>query len=183
MKNYREMAGLVTLTLLVAGYLSIPTTMKAAETGDSAHISQLLADAKAEAVELKNDSADMESFTRSKLSWESYASKVEMIKGHVNNTGKLLTKLKDAEATGAAWQQTAIKRIEPLLKELAANTEATINNLNENKTKVHFTEFKDYVKANFELATDFEALIRDFVNYGEAKEKVDHLGGKLEVSH
>jgi hypothetical protein len=105
-----------------------------------------------------------------------------MIKGHVNNTGKLLTKLKDAEATGAAWQQTAIKRIEPLLKELAANTEATINNLNENKTKVHFTEFKDYVKANFELATDFEALIRDFVNYGEAKEKVEHLGGKLEVS-
>ena len=182
MKNYREMAGLVTLTLLVAGYLSIPTTMKAAEAGDSAHISQLLADAKAEAVELKNDSADMESFTRSKLSWESYASKVEMIKGHVNNTGKLLTKLKDAEATGAAWQQTAIKRIEPLLKELAANTEATINNLNENKTKVHFTEFKDYVKANFELATDFEALIRDFVNYGEAKEKVEHLGGKLEVS-
>ncbi len=182
MKNYRAMAGLGTLALLVAGYLSMPTTMKAAGTGDFAHISQLLADAKAEAVELKNDSGDMESFIRSKLSWASYASKVEMIKGHVNNTGKLLAKLKEVESSGAPWQRTAIKRIEPLLKELATNTEATINHLNENKTNVHSTEFKDYVKANFELATDFEALIRDFVNYGEAKEKVEHLGGKLEVS-
>ena len=44
-----------------------------------------------------------------------------MVKGHVNNTGKLLAKLKDAEATGSPWQQTAIKRIEPLLKEMADN--------------------------------------------------------------
>ena len=145
MKNYRGVAGLVTPALLVAGYLIIPTAMKAAETGDSVQISQLLADSKAEAVELKHDSADMESFTKSKLSWESYASKVEMIKGHVNSTGKLLVKLQEAEATASPWQEAAIRRIEPLLKELAANTEATIKHLNENRTKIHVTEFKDYV--------------------------------------
>jgi len=32
------------------------------------------------------------------------------------------------------------------------------------------------------LATDLEALIRDFVNYGEAKEKIERLGKKLEVT-
>jgi hypothetical protein len=182
MKNYRGIAGLVTPALLVAGYLIIPPTMKAAETGDSTQISQLLADAKAEAVELKHDSADMESFTKSKLSWESYASKVEMIKGHVNSTGKLLVKLQEAEATASPWQEAAIRRIEPLLKELAANTEATIKHLNENRTKIHVTEFKDYVKANYELATDLEALIRNFVNYGEAKQKFERLGEKLEIT-
>ena len=94
---------------------------------------RLLADAKAEAVELKDDSTDMESFTRSSLSWQSYAHKIEMIKEHVNNTGKLLSKLQAEEPNGSPWQQTAIKRIEPLLKELAANTETTINYLNENQ--------------------------------------------------
>jgi hypothetical protein len=182
MKNNFGMAGLVTGALLVAGFLVIPMALKATEPGDSAEITKLFADAKAEAVQLKSDSEDMESFVKSKLSWESYARKVEMIKEHVNNTGKLLTKLQEAEATGSPWQQTAIQQIDPLLRELAANTEATINHLNENKANIHFPQFKDYVKANYELATDLEALIRDFVNYGEAKEKIDRLGKKLEVT-
>ena len=105
-----------------------------------------------------------------------------MVKEHINNTGRLLAKLKHAEASGAPWQQTAIQRIEPLLKELAANTEATIIYLNENRSKIHFPEFRDYVKANFELAADLEALIRDFVNYGEAKDKFERLGHKVEVT-
>ena len=79
------------------------------------------------------------------------------------------------------WQQAAIKRIEPALKELAANTEATIKHLTENQGKVHFPAFKDYVKANYELATDMETMIRDFVSYGEAKEKFENLGEKLEI--
>jgi len=181
MKTNLRMAVPVTVAVLVAGCFMFPATIKAAVSGDSADISKLLADAKAEAVELKNDSADMESFVRSNLSWQSYADKIEMIKGHVNTTGELLAKLQEAEATGAPWQQEAIKRIEPALKELAANTETTIKHLNENKTKVHFAPFKDYVKANYELATDLETMIRDFVNYGEAKENFERLGEKLEV--
>ena len=177
MKNYRILAG-PAMFLLAAGSLMIPTALRAA---DSPEITKLLTDAKAEAVELKADSDDMESFTRSTMTWRGYGSQLEMIKGHVNNAGKLLAKLKDAEATGSAWQQTAIKRIQPLLQELADNTTATINHLNDNQSKVHMPAFTDYVKANAELATDLEALIRDFVNYGSAKEKFKSLGSKLEV--
>lgn len=181
MKNYRGLVGLTSLALLAAGFM-VPTALKAAEAGDSAQIATLLADAKAEAVQLKDDSSDMESFVRSKLSWVTFADKVQMIKGHVNHTGKLLVKLQDAEATGSPWQRTAIQQIEPLLKELAANTETTIAYLNENKEKIHFPPFQEYVKANYELATDLEALIRDFVNYGEAKQKYERLAKKLEVT-
>ena len=182
MKNYRRTAGLSTLALLLAGYYTMPSTVKAAETGDSARITELFADAKAEAVELKLDSADMEQFTYSNMTYVSYATKVAMIKGHVNNTGKLLAKMKEAEATGSPWQQTAIKRIEPLLMELAESTTATIEYLNANQQKVHFPEFKDYVRANYEIAVDLEALIRDFVNYGESKERFERLGEKLELN-
>ena len=180
MKLNLKIIGLLTPALIVAGYLSIPITMSAT-TSDSPEITKLLANAKAEAVELKADSAGMQSFATSKASWQTYATQVELIRQHVNATGKLLTKLENAEASGSEWQQTAIKRIRPLLKELAENTETTIKHLKNNQSKVHFSEFQDYVKANFELAADLEALIHDFINYGEAQEKVDHLGHKLEV--
>ena len=177
MKTHKSIPGLAALAL---AYFVTPISAKAA---DSAEITKLLADAKAEAVALKADATNMESFTRSASSWETYLSSLDMIKGHVNDTGELLAKLKDAEATGSPWQQTAIKRIEPLLKEMADNTTATIKHLSDNKNKVHLPEFKDYVKANYELATDLEALIRDFVDYGNAKEKFESLGSKLEVRH
>jgi len=179
MKSYRKAIGSVTLAVL-AGYLIIPSGLKAA-AAESAEITKLLADAKAEAVELKADSTNMESFTRSTTSWQSYASHLEMIKGHVNNAGKLLTKLKDIESTGAPWQQAAIKRIEPFLKEMADNTTLTIQRLNDNQTKVHFPEFKELVKANAALSTDLEAIIRDFVDYGNARHKFEELSEKLEV--
>jgi hypothetical protein len=123
----------------------------------------------------------MEAFTRPSASWISYAAQLDMIKGHVNNAGKLLTKLKDAEAGGAPWQQAATRRIEPLLKEMADNTTMTIKRLNDNKARVHTPEFSDLVKANSELATNLEALIRDFVDYGNTKEKFERLSDKLEL--
>ncbi len=181
MKNYRRITCLVAPALLVAGYLAIPTAAKATEPQESAQITKLLADAKSEAVELKRDSAEMDSLTRSKASWKSFAGKLNMIKEHVNTAGKLLADLKDAEAGGSPWQRTAIGQIEPLLRELAGNTEATINHLNESSTKIHFPEFKDYVRANYEMAADLESLIRDFVNYGETKQKFESLRARLEV--
>src|ERR1017187_8100735 len=136
MKNYSVTASLPIMALIAAAYIATPLTVVAAENGDSPEVTSLLADAKAEAVELKTDAGDMDSFTRSNLSWASYATKAEMIKEHVNNSGKLLGKLQEAEAIASPWQQTAIRRIEPLLREIAANTEATINHLNENKLNV-----------------------------------------------
>src|SRR5579872_1109610 len=158
MRKHRVLASLVAPALFAAGYVLFPAAIRGAVPADSPEITKLLADAKTEAYELKADSEDLDSFVKSKLSWQTHASKIDMIKDHVNTTGKLLAKLKDAEALGSPWQKEAIARIEPLLKELAGNTEATINYLNENKSKVHFPEFRDYVKANYELATDLEAL-------------------------
>jgi hypothetical protein len=169
-------------TIVLSGYLVAPSALSALHAADSIDVTQLLNEAKAEAVELRDDSADLESFARSNLSWDSHARKTEMVKDHINNTGKLLAKLKGAEVAGSPWQRTAISRIGPLLKELAANTGATINHLNENRARIHFAEFQDYVRANYEIAVDLEALIRDFVSYGEAKQEFERLGKKIGIS-
>lgn len=182
MKNYRLIWSLATLALLVAGYLMMPATMKAADTPDSPDITKLLGDARVQAVYLRHDAEDMEMFTRSSYSWESYAGKLDMMKEHINATGKLLTKLREAEPNGSVWQKTAIWRVEPLLKELAENTETTIKFLNTNKGKVHLPEFKDYVMANSDMAANLETLIKDFLTYGNLKQRLDRLGNKLEIS-
>jgi hypothetical protein len=177
MKNYRR-ADLVILALLATGCVVIPTSLKAVGNPDSANITKLLADTKAVAVQLKTDSAQMDSFTRSNLSWQGYASKLTTIKEHINNAGQLVAKLKTAESTGSPWQQTAIKQIEPLLQEMADNLTATIKHLNANQTRVHLPAFTDYVKGNYALAIDLEALVRASVDYGNDKAKFERLSSE-----
>jgi hypothetical protein len=177
MKKYRPL-DTMTLTVLAVGCLIIPAALKAADAPDSADVTKLLADTKVVAVQLKTDSGKMESFTRSKLSWQSYAAQLEAVKAHINNAGQLLGKLKGAESTGSQWQQSTIKRVESVLQEMADNLTATINHLNDNQSKVHLPEFTDYVKSNYVLATDLEALLRASVDYGTDKAKFELLASK-----
>lgn len=179
MSSYRAIAGLVALSVFMAGFLMIPA-MARADTPDSPEINKLLNQSKAEAATLLKDSGDMSTFTNSNLNWESYSKQIDLIKGHVNRTGKLLADMQQVESTGAQWQQSAIKRIYPTLKELADNTTTVIEQLTNHQSKVHSPQFRDYVKANYELSTDLESMLRDFANYGQTREKLERAETKLE---
>ena len=184
MKIHKTLAGPMALTLLMGGYLLVPSAANAkpGEIVDNAEINRLFVEVATQASALKTDATEMETFTRTDLNWESYAEKIAGIKEHVNAAGKLLAKLEDVKAQGAPWQQTAIDRIAPLLREMASNTTATINYMNENKMRVHLAAFKDYVKTSYELAINLEAVIRNFVEYGNSKDKFENLDRALEIS-
>src|SRR5579864_40971 len=146
MTNYRRLLFPSTLMLLAAGYLMIAPAARAVDSsiGDSKEISTLLSEAKSESIELREDAEKMEAFTRSQVSWESFAAKINEIKDHVNKTGELLAKLNQVHETGSSWQKQAIDHITPALKELAENTKLTIEYLNENKKVMHSSELEDY---------------------------------------
>jgi hypothetical protein len=148
---------------------------------DSAEVTALLADAKSEAGQLKLDTAEMETYARSKLSWKTFASKISQIKDHVNKVGELTAKLNNARSGGSPWQQQAIDRINPLLQELGSNVGATINQLNEHQSLVHSTHYREYVQTNHQQATNLASLISDYVEYGKAKDKMEVLAKDLEV--
>ena len=184
MINYKRSAQfLVILVLFAIACLLAPPPAGAVDKAklDSEEVSKLLSEAKTEALELKKDAQEMESFTRSKLSWESHAATVERIKEHVNAVGRLVTKLNDARAAASPWQEQAIEQITPLLREMAVNTEATIKLLNANKHRLHTPEYKEYLTTNYEVAMELAALVTDFVDYGKAKNKFEHLRDKLEI--
>jgi hypothetical protein len=183
MINYRRLLLPLTLAALLAGYLMLAPAAGAASSsiGDSEEISALLSNARFEAIELRDDSDKMLSFSRSVLPSQNFAGKLTDVKDHVNKAGKLLAKLDQARRTGSPWQQQAIDHITPVLKELAANTEATINHFNDNRMLVHSKELVEYCSVNYELAKELAALVEDFIDYGESQAKFAELQKKVEA--
>ena len=59
---------------------SAPAVFAGPRPNDSEEVTKLLSDVKSEAVQLKDDTEDMKSFTMSKLTWQSHAAKIEQIK-------------------------------------------------------------------------------------------------------
>ena len=186
MNSQKRTPYILFLSLLVAGCFSISPPAKAADTssGSSQEIRQLLSQAKTEAIALEQDSDQLARWTQAKtLSWESHAAKLSAIKDHVNKAGELLTMLNEAREEGAlAWQHQAIDRIYPILKELADNTEATINHLNDNHANIHFIVYQDYARAGYDLAKELSTLVRDYVEFGEHEEAFHSLQEKLSVA-
>ena len=183
MKDQKRTTYFLALALLVTGCFITSSAAKAANptTGSSEKVSQLLAEVKAEAVALEHDAEALAVWTRAKqMSWESHAAKLTEMKNHVNQAGQLLTKLNEARTTASPWQQQAIDRIYPLVKELADNTSTTINHLSANKGRIRFSPYPDYAKANFELAQELTALISDYVEYGDHEEEFHRLQDKLQ---
>lgn len=172
----------VSLGLFLGALTLAAGTVRGAQTPkDSKEVSAILADVKTEAIQLSHDADELKSFTRSAHARESHAAKVEEIKRHVNNAGKSLGKLDGAIADSSPWQQQAIDRINPLLKELASNVTSTIEHLNQKPRLLQAAPYVDYAAANCEMATNLAELVSDYVEYGKSKAKAEELAAKLEV--
>ncbi|HXJ94383.1 MAG TPA: hypothetical protein VMT20_16165 [Terriglobia bacterium] len=184
MKSQKTLGFLVTPALLLAGYLLVSTGAKATDETAvaSPEVTKLLARSETEALELKHDAMEMEALSRLNVSWDSHANKINLIKEHVNKAGELLAELHAKRETAAPWQKQAIDEITPLLQKLAANTSATIERLNKGLERIHEAAYRDYIDANYHAADKLAALIGDYVDYGEALEKLELVSEKLTVA-
>src|ERR1035437_731502 len=104
-------------TIVLAALFFVAPALRAYTDLDAERVSQLLSKAKEEALQLKLDAAEMESFTRSQVSWESHADKLSEIKEHVNKVGETVNQLNAARSGAAPWQKVAIGRVNPLMAE------------------------------------------------------------------
>lgn len=152
-----------------------------AQPTDSAKISDLLEQAKSHAVLAERDAATLESYTRSRLSWQSHGSQLNRIKRHVNELGQLNKQLSDLRAEGSPWQQMAVDQVDLRLREMADLLTNTINHLNDNRAHVHMQPYQEYARANRELTSRIATMLDDFVDYDQAKSKAETLEQKLEL--
>lgn len=172
---FRFLSGLVVLALT----LSMGSSTSSAQAADSAQISDLLAQAKSYALRAKTDASTLDTYTRSRLSWQSHARQVDRIREHVNELGKLNKDLSELRSEGSPWQQHAIDQVDGRLREMADLLRQTISHMNENPSQIHMPAFRDYAKANYQLATKIANMISDFVDYDQSKSMADALEQKL----
>ncbi len=160
--------------------LLIGTAWAAEETGPEAAVTKLLSQAKTQAFQVKEDAVTMESFNRMTVSRETQAAMINQIRDHINALVQTENKLQAAREDAPAWQQRVIVRIVPFLDELNGYTSAVIEHLN-GDTHHNFAEYKDYLEANADYATDLAKMIADFVDYGRTKDRLEQLTNKLEI--
>lgn len=165
----------------VVTILATSPALLRAQSSDSAAVSKLLSEAKSHAIQAEEHAATLKSYTASRLSWESHASQLNAMRLHVNDLGKVVSELNDAPPTASPWQQVAIDRINPLLREMADQLTSTIKHLDSHKSQIHMQQYRDYTEANYELASRTAAMISDLVEYGKAKSKAESLEQKLEL--
>ena len=171
---------IVSAVLLSMAMLAVPIVR--AQSAENPEVTRLLADARDEAAVLSRDADDMESLIRTDVSWQSHAAMLDRIKEHINNLGRTAQKLEESRSSASPWQQQAIDRMLPLLKELAANTRAAINHLNENRLRPTTGNYPEYLKENTETAHQLSDMISSFVKYGETRANLERLEQRLEVA-
>jgi hypothetical protein len=176
-KNLLRITALAAMALMFA----FSARMVSAQSADSKEISNLLALAKSHAVEAEDDAADLDSFARSQLHWRSHLVKLEQIRSHINSLGQIHKELMDKRSEGAPWQQKAVDQIDPLIREMAALLTTTINHFNENPSRIHFQAYREYAHSNYEVASKTSRMIRDLVDYDEAKSKAESFEAQLEL--
>src|SRR4030088_3078291 len=176
--SLRLVAG-VLVTLLVFSPLATLATSQNNE--ENTVVTRLLADARDKAAVLSRDADEMEALTRSDVSWQTHAVMLTTIKEHVNDLARTIEKHNTSRSSASPWQQQAIDRVMPLMKDLAANTTAAINHLNENKLRPTTGSYPEYLKENAETAHELSDMISSFVRYGDTRARLEKLEQRLEV--
>jgi cell division protein FtsB len=149
---------------------------------DNNEVTQLLEDIKVQAADLQRDSEELESFTRSNVSWESHAAELDAIKERINKIGQTIQKLQGMRSSASPWQQEAIDRIIPVAQKLAANTTTAIEHLNQSPKRLQDPQYKQYLTSNAEAARQLSNMVRDFADYGKTRNNLERLEKRLEVS-
>jgi hypothetical protein len=170
-----------TISRLAILALLLPAGMLAAQNPDSAAVSKLLEEVKSHAAVADDDSHTLASYTLSRLDWRSHAKQLTVIKEHVNNLISDSNQLTSMRDEASPWQQEAIDRISSLLPEMASHLTATINHLNDNQNRIHMKQYRDLATNNQTIIHKAHEIISDYVDYGEAKAKVDALEKQLQL--
>ncbi len=173
-------ASSLAVTMLM-GWVTFSTAAKAAGEVESEQVSKMLSDAKMQAFQLKEDAEQLETFSRLSGSWASHVEAVNKIKENANVMGRLLTKLQNNRNIAAPWQRTAIDRITPIAKELAANTTAAIEHLSKTPERLTTPGYQNYLEAIADSASNLASTIAQFVDYGKTRQRLDRLVKVLEL--
>lgn len=160
MKN-RTAVSMLSLALLLTSSLATSRPILAAQASEPKDVSKLLVEAKAQAMQLKQDAETMEAYTRSDVTWRSQACISDVVRDDVNAFSRQIAKLQAAAENAQPEQKVLIEKMRPVAYGLVSNTNAVIASLNRGHNCVFDPGYRDSVKKNIELADKLLDLLSE----------------------
>jgi hypothetical protein len=151
------------------GTRSQEATAQPAQPADSPVLNDLLEEVRLESAQLDVDAEALLFMDRSPVWRQAHAQELNVIRGHINEIGKLERRMRDARDPGSPWQQQAVDQVGPLLQQMADNLTSAIEHYNRTRHVSHTGPYADYLQANADMAARLHAMVSDSVAYGKAK--------------
>lgn len=167
--------------VLAASLTAAPSTSPPGTWNFTTEASDLLDRVQSLSATLKTDAARLESFTRSRVSWQAHASQLNLVRQHVNEMGKVLVRLQEIRHVTAPWQQQATDRVVPTAVMLAERTEAAINHLNDNPGYLYAPDYAGHLGAISDHARSVNQHVDMFIDYAKTGDKLEQLRLSLEM--
>jgi uncharacterized phage infection (PIP) family protein YhgE len=165
--------------LAVSLILCLIPKLHAVQREDNAEVTGMLSEAAQEAAQLARDADELESLLHSEVSWQSHADMLNRVRDDVNTMSRTVARLNTTYESGSEWQQQAVDRILPLLRELASNTAAAINHLNANRLRPTTPDYVNYLEQNAQTAHELAAMTSDLVKYEKSRTTLEKVESKL----
>ena len=86
---------------------------------------------------------------RSHRTWRAYSRQLNEIRGHANDLFHDYSRLQKIEHCGTPQQREAIKRLEPIVHEMAASLTGTIQLLNDHHQGVNLPAFTSRIHSHY----------------------------------
>ena len=165
---------IIALLFLVA----VPS-LSAVTRETSASLTELLWNARDEAVQLASDADQMQMLILSDANWVTHDLMLHKMQGHVDDMALIVRKLSETQTTGSDVQQQAVEQMLPLIRELSENTTAAIHYLNQNKNRPLSDTYRQYLQKNAETARELSSMVSSLVDYEQSMAEMAQLRRKL----
>lgn len=158
-----------------------PSADSSANWSDRA--SALLTEIQRETAQLGPHADTLKTFARNPgLSWQSHASYLHRVKGHINGVGESIAELQRIRDAVRPWQQQAITQVTSHAAQVAASTQAAILHLRENQSYLFVPEYTSHLTTIADRSEDMKQTVDKFLEYGKTQQKLQRLQAELELA-
>ena len=182
LNSKRMIVALAAVVLLGCGsaFASPPTSKSSAYW--SGRASMFLTEIQKETAELRPHTDKLGSFPRNpSLSWQSHATYLDRVKGHINSVGERIGELQRIRQDVVPWQQQAITEVTSHAAQLAASTQAAILHLRENQNYLFAPEYTNHLTTIADRSEDMKQTVDTFLEYEKTQLKLQRLQTELEL--
>ena len=169
----------ITLTAAIASLIASAPQM-VAKTAGSVTVAQeareTLKELKGVAAKAAGEAENLDYLSqRSTVSADSHTTPLMELREEVNTMGKEIATLEAQRDSLEPWEQEAVDKVVPLLKEAADNTQGAIHFFNTNRTHLWSSDYQAYAQKVESDSNQIAKTLQNYLKYEEVREAETQL--------